>query len=59
MTPDIPGLADAKEGATSNGVPYVALPPEGEKEARGLVVMWAWCRPATHGAGPCGRCTDA
>ncbi len=45
MTPDIPGLADAKEGVTSNGVPYVALPPEGEKEARGLVVMW-------HGADP-------
>ena len=33
------------QGVTSNGVPYVALPPESEEEARGLVVMW-------HGADP-------
>jgi len=32
-------------GLTSNGVPYLALTPEGEKEPKGLVVLW-------HGADP-------
>lgn len=45
MTVDIPGLPGAEQGVTSNGVPYVALPPEGAKAGRGLVVMW-------HGADP-------
>lgn len=45
MTPDIPALPGARQGVTSNGVPFVALPPEGAKEARGLVLMW-------HGADP-------
>jgi len=45
MKIDIPGLPGAEQGVTSNGVPYVALPPEGAKAGRGLAVMW-------HGADP-------
>jgi predicted esterase len=45
MRTDLPGLAHAREGVTAHGVPYVALPPEGAAEARGLVLLW-------HGADP-------
>lgn len=40
---DIPGLPDARQGVTSNSVPFVALPPEGT--ARGIILLW-------HGADP-------
>jgi hypothetical protein len=45
MTLDVSGQPGAKQDVTSNGVPYVALPPEGTKPVRGLVVLW-------HGADP-------
>lgn len=45
MNPDIPALAQARRGVTSNGVPFIALPPEAAPNAMGLVVAW-------HGADP-------
>jgi dienelactone hydrolase len=42
---DIPALAQPVRGVTANGVPFVALPPEGGQEARGLIISW-------HGADP-------
>jgi dienelactone hydrolase len=35
----VPGLAGASRGTTANGVPFVALPPEGG-QATGVVVLW-------------------
>src|SRR5687767_6409128 len=35
----VPGLAGASRGTTANGVPFVALPPEGG-DATGIVVLW-------------------
>ena len=40
MRTDFPGLARAIEGVTANGVPFVALPPEGTAAARALVLLW-------------------
>lgn len=37
--------AQALRGVTANGVPFVALPPDGEQEARGMIILW-------HGADP-------
>jgi dienelactone hydrolase len=45
MNPDIPALAEAQRGTTANGVPFVALPPEGGRQATGVVILW-------HGADP-------
>ena len=42
---DIPALAQASRGTTSNGVPFVALPPEEGREATSVVILW-------HGADP-------
>jgi hypothetical protein len=42
---DVPALAQAIRGTTTNGVPFVALPPEGGHEADGLIMLW-------HGAEP-------
>src|SRR5438067_4489975 len=45
MRTDLPGLARAIQGVTANGVPFVALPPEGATVARAVVILW-------HGADP-------
>ena len=37
---DIPALAQAIRGTTSNGVPFIALPPEGGRTAKGLIILW-------------------
>jgi dienelactone hydrolase len=37
---NIPALAQAIRGTTSNGVPFVALPSEGGQEAHGLIISW-------------------
>jgi hypothetical protein len=38
-------MGNAQRGTTANDVPFLALPPEWAKEARGLVGLW-------HGADP-------
>lgn len=40
---DISGIAGARQGVTSNSVPFVAFPPE--RTARGVILLW-------HGADP-------
>ena len=45
MQANIPGLANATEGITSNGVPYIAAPPEQPANLRGIILLW-------HGADP-------
>jgi pimeloyl-ACP methyl ester carboxylesterase len=37
---DIPALAQAIRGTTSNGVPFIALPPEEGRPAQGLIILW-------------------
>ena len=37
---NIPALAHAVRGTTSNGVPFVALPPEGGVQPKGLIILW-------------------
>jgi dienelactone hydrolase len=37
---EIPALVGARSGVTANGVPFVALPPAGDRAARGVVVLW-------------------
>jgi dienelactone hydrolase len=37
---EITALAGARRGTTANGVPYIALPPDGGRDPRALVVLW-------------------
>src|SRR5262245_47745114 len=45
MAADSPLPTQATRGITSNGVPFVALPPDSGRDAAGVVVLW-------HGADP-------
>ena len=45
MEADNSDLAKVIEGITSSGVPFIARPPEGRSDARGLILLW-------HGADP-------
>jgi dienelactone hydrolase len=37
---EVAGLKGARRGTTANGVPFIALPPDGGREARALVILW-------------------
>jgi hypothetical protein len=37
---DMRKATDPVRGTTANGVPFIAVPPEGGQQARGLIILW-------------------